>query len=200
MLKEYKMKDISFDFKRVAHIDSKHGVSTIQAQVLYHFATRIEGNAIEIGSYLGRSSVVIASGLKFNGRKGILFAIDPWEMLPMLKTTLKGFIANVRASECGDIIRPVHGFAQKVLEEKPDYIFNKPIGMLFIDGDHSYEEIKKDLGWIPFVSKDGIIAFHDYGSVKIPGPTKAIDEYLRENNDKMKLIAFIESLIIFKKL
>jgi len=39
---------------------------------------------------------------------------------------------------------------------------NLPIDMLFIDGDHSYEGVKKDFEmYSPLVRKGGIIAFHD---------------------------------------
>ena len=39
---------------------------------------------------------------------------------------------------------------------------NKKIDLLFIDGDHSYEGVKKDFDlYKSSVSKNGIIAFHD---------------------------------------
>ncbi|HTW45530.1 MAG TPA: class I SAM-dependent methyltransferase [Acidobacteriaceae bacterium] len=39
---------------------------------------------------------------------------------------------------------------------------NKPLDYLFIDGDHTYEGVKKDFQmYAPFVRKGGIIALHD---------------------------------------
>ena len=36
------------------------------------------------------------------------------------------------------------------------------ISLLFIDGDHTYKGVKKDIeSWYPFVKKDGVIFFHD---------------------------------------
>lgn len=41
--------------------------------------------------------------------------------------------------------------------------FHDEIDLLFVDGDHHYEAVKKDIaGWIPKVAMGGIVAFHDY--------------------------------------
>lgn len=51
----------------------------------------------------------------------------------------------------------IHGDSQDVAK-----IWTKPISLLFIDGDHSYEGVKKDtLSWEPLVKKGGTIIFHD---------------------------------------
>lgn len=51
----------------------------------------------------------------------------------------------------------IHGDSQMVAK-----LWDKPISLLFIDGDHSYEGVKKDtLSWEPFVKKGGTILFHD---------------------------------------
>lgn len=35
------------------------------------------------------------------------------------------------------------------------------IDLLFIDGDHSYEGVKKDLAWLKYVRPGGYVIFHD---------------------------------------
>lgn len=41
-------------------------------------------------------------------------------------------------------------------------IWNKPINILHIDGDHSYEAVKNDfLTWSRFMKDDGVILMHD---------------------------------------
>jgi cephalosporin hydroxylase len=51
---------------------------------------------------------------------------------------------------------------QATLRKIKNIIKNKKIDLLFIDGDHSYEGVKKDFEmYAPLVRDDGIIAFHD---------------------------------------
>lgn len=54
------------------------------------------------------------------------------------------------------------------------YEWDKPIDLLFVDGDHSYEWCKHDLTkFIPFIKECGIISGHDYD---IETAQKAIEE------------------------
>jgi predicted O-methyltransferase YrrM len=51
---------------------------------------------------------------------------------------------------------------QETLEEVKKILNGKELDFLFIDGDHSYEGVKKDFEmYSPLVRKEGIIAFHD---------------------------------------
>ena len=58
--------------------------------------------------------------------------------------------------------------------------WNKPIRLLFTDGDHAYEQCAMDFQrWSPFVAPHGYIAFHDYGVW--PGVTAFYDELMKDN-------------------
>lgn len=47
----------------------------------------------------------------------------------------------------------------------------------FLDGDHSYEGLKKDIeAWLPKVKKGGIIAGHDFSYNQYPGIIRAVQE------------------------
>ncbi len=51
---------------------------------------------------------------------------------------------------------------KKTVKEVKKIMQSKPVDFLFIDGDHSYEGVKKDFYlYSPFVKKGGLIAFHD---------------------------------------
>ncbi len=55
----------------------------------------------------------------------------------------------------------------------------EPLDFIYIDGDHSYEGVKRDLEtWFPKVRDGGIISGHDYASSSYPGVTKAIGEFM----------------------
>jgi predicted O-methyltransferase YrrM len=51
---------------------------------------------------------------------------------------------------------------EKTLQEIKEILGDKKIDFLFIDGDHTYEGVKKDFEWYsPLVKEGGVIAFHD---------------------------------------
>ena len=53
----------------------------------------------------------------------------------------------------------IKGLSQDVAANFDD----ESVGFLYIDGDHSYEGVKRDLeAWYPKVVKGGVIGFHDY--------------------------------------
>ena len=59
---------------------------------------------------------------------------------------------------------------------------------VFIDGLHTYEQIKKDLDhYGDLVRKGGVIACHDYNHPDFPLLTVAIDQYASEHNTEVIL-------------
>lgn len=126
---------------------------------LLFFARQLPGNAtaVEIGSYIGASSVMIAKGLKANSK---LYCIDTWENDAMTEGNWDSFAVfgkNTKSVE--NRIIPIRSTSveavSKVAEE---------IDLLFIDGDHSYEGVKADFdGWFGKLKSGGIIVMHDIG-------------------------------------
>lgn len=55
--------------------------------------------------------------------------------------------------------------------------WDKPIDVLFIDANHSYEDCKQDIEkYSPFVKKGGVILFHDCDETS-PGVVQAVNEF-----------------------
>jgi predicted O-methyltransferase YrrM len=53
----------------------------------------------------------------------------------------------------------------------------RPVGLLFIDGDHSYEGLKKDWEhFYPLVCEGGFIVIDDYGTPGFPGVSKFLEQ------------------------
>jgi predicted O-methyltransferase YrrM len=192
------------DFERIKHIGKKRGVGDCHCKLLYGLAKESIGTIVEIGSLMGRSTACLALG-SLAGGKNEIYAIDPWE----LKTTydfdnyFNVFWENMVKARVDHIIHPIKDFSCDFLEKvsKHDQ-FNLigNIGLLFVDGGHGHPNVKKDLAWIKFVKKGGIVAFHDYKSKKIRGVNRAVNEYLKENKGILKEIDICQSLIVFKKL
>lgn len=69
----------------------------------------------------------------------------------------------------------------------------QPYDLIFIDGSHEYEDVKKDLNnYGKMLSEHGILAAHDIHSLEYPGVNKAWKEFKRQNN-------FIFKEIVCKK-
>ena len=64
--------------------------------------------------------------------------------------------------------------------------FNDPVHLLFVDGDHSYRAVRRDIaGWTPKVVPGGVVCFHDFKTepkvaAKHAGVKQAILEWAKE--------------------
>ncbi|MHA2344799.1 MAG: class I SAM-dependent methyltransferase, partial [Candidatus Hodarchaeales archaeon] len=68
--------------------------------------------------------------------------------------------------------------AAKVFKKRDKYL-----DLVFIDADHSKEEVLNDIkAWLPLVRKGGIICGHDYPSNRWRGVKAAVDEYFGVEN------------------
>jgi hypothetical protein len=57
---------------------------------------------------------------------------------------------------------------------------------VFIDGFHSYDQVKKDLiNYSQLIRKGGVISCHDYHHPSYPNLTKAIDEFAKQHHTKV---------------
>lgn len=169
---------------------------TEQLHELNQFAQSIFGNVVEIGSFLGRATQLIAKGLS-HGHKGTVFTIDPHEGNDRNYRKLISVINNCVYK---DHIRVIRDFSYNVLKLKePKELFENPVDLIFIDGNHWYKDVKQDTDWIKIVRSGGIVAFHDYCYRWQNGVVRAVKEYCDENND-IKFLKLVGSLLIFKKL
>lgn len=64
-------------------------------------------------------------------------------------------------------------------------IYSKPINVIFIDGDHTYEGCKADIdNWYPQMAPKGVILFHDCDASS-PGVEKAVAEFAKDKKLKV---------------
>ncbi len=143
-----------------------------EGELLYKLAGQCPADAVivEIGSWQGRSTVYLSNGSKA-GKKAHIFAVDPHtgpEQAAQDIWTYDIFMNNVAGGGAGELVTPIVKFSADAALD-----FDKPVGFLFIDGDHSYEAVKTDFEkWYPKVIDGGIIAFHD--SIKYDGPRRLL--------------------------
>jgi len=133
---------------------------------------------LELGAFLGKSTRVLC-----DNTKGTVCSIDLWEqteggLIATFPEVYKEFIDNLRD----------HLIAQKLSFYKAttDYAISllknegRKFDFIFIDADHRYEQVKKDiLGSMELLSQGGIISGHDYNW---EGVKQAVDEIFPKFN------------------
>jgi predicted O-methyltransferase YrrM len=136
-----------------------------------------EGRIVEIGSFMGRSTVWLACGARHAGQ-GRVLSIDPHagHERPAVRPDLdpyEAFLANVRQAGVADQVEPIRDTSQNVARR-----WNDPIRLLWIDGSHAYEDVLADLeGFARHVIPGGHVALHDTRGRGFPGVRKAMLEY-----------------------
>jgi len=143
---------------------------------------RVKWRAIEIGAYMGESTQILASSGLFRGG---IHCIDPWAGDPVWDkeedptmhwgVVRDEFEYNTRHFHENGFCRimPIRGESSKTASKFDD----DSIDFVYIDGDHSYESVVKDITlYLPKIRKGGIIAGHDYCDVAWPETVNAIDE------------------------
>ncbi len=130
--------------------------------------------ALEIGSYLGASTCYIAAALDLID--GHLFCVDTWNNETMIegeKDTFSRFQNNIVGVQSRIIS------VRKWSSELDSTDLQHPLSFVFIDGDHRYEAVRKDFELTQrWLSKDGIIAFHDFGNPDYEGVSRVVGEAL----------------------
>ncbi len=139
------------------------GTKRSELRALHRLASRLPANAVvvEIGSAQGRSTLVLAHAV-CNGNGGEVFAIDPFEpdaAIPSALTNNEAALRENIARSGFTNITIIKDFSSNV-----GRWFDRPIDLLFIDGDHRYEAVKADFDLFePKIVDGGILAMHDVG-------------------------------------
>jgi len=150
-------------------------MSKMEMFTLAYFA-RMSDTILEVGTYKGRSARCLA-----DNTKGKVYCVDPWLPYYALNNGKPhpGIIPNV-LDEFKENLRD-HIEANKVFpcQGNLTYYFDKlpRIDFAFIDGDHRYEEVKRDICHCrKLVKHEGIIAGHDYGHKEWVGVREAVED------------------------
>ena len=68
-----------------------------------------------------------------------------------------------------------------VIAKSDDVKFGGMYCFVWIDGDHNYEQVKRDIkNYIPLIKSGGFIGGHDYGSPAYTDVKKAVDEIFKD--------------------
>jgi len=138
------------------------------------------GPCLEVGSYCGKSTVYLGTAAK--QKQGIVYAVDHhrgseehqlgeeyhdselYDSDVELMDSFREFRKTMRAADLEDVVVPL---------VSPSAVASKnwatPLGMVFIDGGHSFEAALTDYrSWVSHIVPGGILAIHDI----FPDPSK----------------------------
>jgi len=149
-----------------------------QGEALYEAALNCPhgGRIVEIGSFRGRSTIVLASAAPDGA---IVYAIDPHAGNDRGPEEINGyadaaeddhtiFLANLAGAGVSDRVRHVRMFSDEALVE-----IDGPVDVLYVDGAHRYGPARADIhDWGRRVAPGGTLLIHD--SFSSVGVTLAI--------------------------
>ncbi|MFX1395061.1 MAG: class I SAM-dependent methyltransferase [Promethearchaeota archaeon] len=143
---------------------------------------------LEIGTANGGTLFLLA---RFSAPKALILSID----LRGEKKSNRGIFYNSFAIDKQKIVyleRSSH--ETSTLLELKKRLKNRKVNLLFIDGDHSYEGVKKDFEmYSPLVKKNGIIGFHDIVKVSPDRfPDVEVNKFWNEIKNSYEFIEIVE--------
>ena len=125
-----------------------------------------DGEILEIGSYFGKSTIALVKGAELGGTAKVI-AVDPL----MMAKGKERFLQNLTQSGVRENVE----FHQMKSEEL-GRDWDRPLRLLWIDGDHSHSTTKGDFEvFAPHLVNRGIIAFHDVLN-RFEGPLRVFME------------------------
>jgi hypothetical protein len=156
-----------------------------------------EASIVEIGSFCGRSTVVLGSAVAALKAQTRVYAIDPHDGrvgaldrgIQVVQPTLDTFQRNIFAAGLNAIVEPI-------VQRSTDVAWSRPIGLLFIDGLHDYASVADDFHHFQqWLALGGYIAFHDYADY-YPGVRKFVDELV--SGGQFRRVQCARSMIVLR--
>lgn len=160
-------------------------LSRSEGHLLYELAARADaqGCIVEIGSWKGRSTVWLASGARA-GHGARVIAIDPHRDTALHtagESTEQALRTNLDVAGVADRVDVVVATSQEAAVG-----WDRPISLLWIDGEHDYASVRRDLLlWQGHVVNGGVVALHD--TVFWDGPREVVAEFLGRSRNYSEL-------------
>lgn len=153
-----------------------------EGEALYRYVLETVdlGPCLEVGSYCGKSTVYLGSAAKSKG--GIVYAVDHhrgseehqkgeeyhdpdlYDSRAQLMDSFREFRKTMRAASLEETVVPIVA-SSRIASKR----WVTPLGMVFIDGGHSFEAAVTDYrSWVSHIVAGGVLAIHDI----FPDPAK----------------------------
>jgi hypothetical protein len=154
---------------------------------------------VEVGSYCGRATSVLASVVRALRPAARVWAIDPHDGfvgsldygLERVPPTFEKLADNLEALS----LTP---FVELVRTQPSQLPWSAPVCLLLIDGLHDYPHVLRDFDHFePYLVEGALVAFHDYADY-FPGVPAFVDEL--SSGGRYQIVEQARSLITLRKL
>ncbi|HVS14840.1 MAG TPA: class I SAM-dependent methyltransferase [Thermoanaerobaculia bacterium] len=139
---------------------------------------------VEIGAWKGRSTRVLA-----RHTPGVVYVVDHWRGSRSDATEIQeevaskgadGLFAEFQGNLAPEIaagrVIPIRAESGDAVHSLRGLLEGGAVDMVFIDGDHSYESVSRDIrAYRPLLRRGGLLAGHDC-SLAWPGVIRAVEE------------------------
>lgn len=121
---------------------------------------KIPGRVVEVGSWEGRSTIALANAIA----PDFVDAVDTWAGSPgeisadlaAHRDVFATFTANIAEATEGNVDAYRMGWRDYLAEDR------SPVRFLFIDAEHTYEEVRDTIaGFLPLMAEGGIVCGDD---------------------------------------
>jgi hypothetical protein len=163
----------------------KGWLSIGEQTLLYDLAQQVpsEGTIVELGSWMGRSTILLGAG-SLSKPRATIYAVDLFANIGVTSNLYQPFLdaedpdyfprfeENIRAAGVDSVVVPIRGETVEAASR-----WDGPrIDLLFIDADHSFEGVRGDfLAWVPHCRIGARCAFHDYFNMADLGVRPFVD-------------------------
>jgi hypothetical protein len=156
------------------------------------------GAVVEVGSFCGRATTVLASVLAEHRPDDTVHAIDPHDGVAGARDsglvhagpTFARFQRNIARAGIAANVTPIRAAAR-------DVAWSAPIAFLLIDGLHDYPSVSGDFRHFEHALTDGaVVAFHDYAGY-FPGVRRFVDELVAGGG--YERVALADSMLLLRR-
>lgn len=135
---------------------------------------------VEVGVYEGKSFAYLLVEMINSGKQFDITAVDSFTFLDYHTNENILVVFKRNMTPAGDTFKIINGQSDQSANNFED----KSLDFVFIDADHVYENVKKDIqAWLPKIKPGGIIAGHDYCEAH-PGVIQAVHEVFADDFNK----------------
>jgi predicted O-methyltransferase YrrM len=129
-----------------------------------------EGRVVEVGAYLGRSTIVLADGLKARDQDERVVSIDPHDAVlyrdgvgTSSADTMPLYLHNLEAAGVRDRVLAIRATSADAAKG-----WDEPVRLLYVDALHDTASVLQDIElWTPHIAPCGVIVFDDFPIIDV---------------------------------